>query len=119
MIVKVGEINLRLIQMLGLSCSPGTPILMGDGNVAHMKKRHPHEFNAYHNKIPLILSNPDYVRKSSDGSIEFVKEFKVNTEFVKVAVRMSGSSTWYLRTMYTLNPNRVNNYIQKGTLLKY
>lgn len=105
--------------MLGLSCAPGTPILMGPSNIEHMKNRHPNDFNTYHHQIPLILSDPDYVRKASDGSIEFVKEFKINSEFVKVAVRMSGGSTWYLRTMYVLNSNRVNNYIQKGTLLKY
>ena len=119
MLVKVGETSLRLIQLLGLTCAPGTPIFMGPSNIEHMKNKHPDDFNTYHDQIPSILSSPDYVRKSSDGSIEYVKEFRYNSEYVKVAVRMSGGYTWYLRTMYVLNTNRVNNYIQKGTLLKY
>ena len=83
MLVKVGEISLRLIQLLGLTCAPGTPIFMGPSNIEHMKNKHPDDFNTYHDQIPSILSSPDYVRKSSDGSIEYVKEFRYNSEYVK------------------------------------
>lgn len=116
---KVGEISQKLIDLLGLTCSSGTPIYLGTSNIDHMKRKHPEAFNTYNKYISSILSSPDYVRKAPDGSVEFVKEFKVNSEFVKLAVRMTGSSRWYLRTMYVLNNNRVNNYIKKGTLLKY
>ena len=52
----------------------------------------------------------------TDGSIEYVKDFQINGEFVKVAVRLSGGGTLYARSLYVLNHNRVINFIQKGTL---
>ena len=74
----------------------------------------------YGERIPEIIDSPDYVAKNpSDNSIEYVKEFSVNDGYVKVAVRVSNSGVYYARSMYVLNTNRVNNYIRKGTLLKY
>lgn len=58
------------------------------------------------------------MEKTDDGLIEYVKEFQVDGEFVKVAVRVSASNTLYARTVYVLNPNRVQSFIQKGTLKK-
>ena len=48
-----------------------------------------------------------------------MKEFLINGEFVKVAVRLSGGGALYARSLYVLNHNRVKNFIQKGTLKKF
>jgi len=53
-----------------------------------------------------------------DGSIEYVREFLLDGEFVKVAVRVSGSGNLYARSLYVLNRQRVHNFIQSGTLKK-
>jgi len=53
-----------------------------------------------------------------DGSIEYVREFLLDGEFVKVAVRVSGSGNLYARSMYVLNRQRVQNFIDNGTLKK-
>lgn len=57
-------------------------------------------------------------KNAKDDSIEFTKEFCVNGEYVKVAVRVSTRNVYYARSMYVLNPNRVKNFIAKGTLKK-
>lgn len=116
---QVGTINRKVISALSLPIQPGTPIFLGDSNVIHMKNRHPEDYKKYGVDIPEILSNPDYVGlNKKDGSFEYVKEYKINNEFVKVAVRISGSGKYFARSLYILNKNRVNNFIEKGNLKK-
>lgn len=84
-----------------------------------MKSSHFDDYAKYGNDIPNILSSPDFVGvKPKDGSIEYVKEYKTDSEFVKVAVRVSGGGTLFARSLYVLNNNRVYNFISKGTLKK-
>lgn len=65
----------------------------------------------------MILAYPDYVGQNpKDGSIEYVKEFLRDGEYVKVAVRLAQSERFYARSLYVLNNRRVKNFIEKGTL---
>lgn len=84
-----------------------------------MKSDHPDAYERYGCEIKHILSSPDYVRTSTHNSIEYVKEYVVNGEYVKVAVRLSGGSKYYARTLYVLNSGRVENFIQNGELKPY
>ena len=52
------------------------------------------------------------------STILISSEYFINDEYVKVAVRVSASNTYYARSLYILNPNRVKNFIAKGTLKK-
>jgi hypothetical protein len=116
-ITKIGEISSIVIKTLGLSIEPGAAILIGEANVNHIKQNHPTDYNKYGNKLVDIISAPDYVSVSThDSSISYVKEFIVDNEYVKVAVRISGGGVYYVRSMYVLNTNRVRNFIEKGTL---
>lgn len=116
---KVGNISARVISLLGLPLQAGQPIYLGSSNIVHMQSRHPADYAKYGQYIPQILSAPDYVGENpKDGSIEYVKEFQINGEYVKVAVRLSGGGALYARSLYVLNQNRVHNFIQKGTLKK-
>lgn len=116
----VGKLDKRVIELLGISAVPNTPILIGMTNQTHMKSKHPNDYKKYYNSISNIIKKPDYIRQNpKDNSIEYVKEFKINGEFVKVAIRVSSSNQWYVRSLYTLNNNRVRNYIAKGSLIKY
>lgn len=113
----VGSISQNVIQLLGLHADAGTPIYLGESNVQHMIQRHPDDYLKYGERIPDILNSPDYVGMNpSDGSIEYVKEFLIEGEYVKVAVRISGTGKYYARSLYVLNPNRVRNFVAKGTL---
>lgn len=116
---KVGTLSARVISLLGLSQKQDQAILLGASNITHMKEKHPNDYQKYGKYIPQILSQPDYVGQNpKDGSIEYVKEFKVNNDFVKVAVRVSGQGKLYARSLYVLKPSRVQNFIKAGTLKK-
>lgn len=116
---EVGRLSAQVVELLQLSLKENQPIYLGESNISHMKKRHPDDYSKYGKYLSEILARPDYVGENpKDGSIEYVKEFMVDDEFVKVAVRLSGGGTLYARSLYTLNPNRVKNFIRKGTLKK-
>lgn len=114
---KIGCIKSNIIELLGLSISFDTPIFIGESNIKHMVNRHPYDFQKYSQYIAMILDSPDYAGiNPKDHSIEYVKEFKINGEFVKVAVRVSTNGKYFVRSLYALNSNRVKNFIDKGTL---
>lgn len=116
---KVGKLSARVISLLGLSQKQDQPILLGASNITHMQARHPADYQKYGKYIPQILAKPDYVRlNNKDGSIEYVKDFQINGEFVKVAVRTSGGGKLYARSIYVLTPQRVKNFIKSGALKK-
>lgn len=116
----IGNIAENIIDLLNIEKPTDCNIYIGESNYSHMKNKHPQDYEKYGSKIPLILSSPDYVGiNHKDNSLEYVKEFRIDNEFVKVAIRISGSSQrYYARSLYVLNPSRVNNFIEKGTLKK-
>ena len=116
----IGTLSDKIINILNLSYITDKNIYIGETNIEHMKTSHPDDYSKYKDKIPEILKNPDYIGKNSkDDSIEFVKEFIINHEYVKVAVRVSSKNRLYACSVYVLNRRRVKNFIEKGTLKKY
>ena len=117
---KVGKITTKVATVLGLLQRRNQPIMLGESNIKHMKETHPKEYKKYGKYIRQIISQPDYVGiDDEDGSIEYVKEFKVDGEHVKVAVRADkGDNTLFARTIYVLKPSRVENAIKTGRLKK-
>lgn len=116
---KIGEFSAKVIKTLELDIPVGTPIYIADSNMEHMKTSHPKDFDKYGKELETIITFPDYVGKNSkDNSIEFTKEYLLNNDYVKVAVRVSLHNIYYARSLYILNANRVKNFIAKGTLRK-
>ncbi len=113
----IAHITQAVIDALGLQCDINTPVYIGDSNITHMQQKHPEDYEKYKDFIPVIINTPDYVGTNhADNSIEYVKTFTINDEYVKVAVRVAASGRYYARSMYVLNTNRVKNFIKKGTL---
>ena len=115
----VGEITDKVIELLGLTIPEDRNIYFAESNLEHMKSSHPKDFTKYGIDLELILAEPDYVGQNpSDGSIEYVKEYIVAEEYVKVAVRLSNRGRYYARSLYVLNSHRVERFIERGTLKK-
>ena len=115
----VGKVTAQVAELLGLAAPVNPNIYLGDSNLEHMRSSHPSDFAKYGTELINILAYPDYVGTNpTDSSIEYVKEFLIDGEYVKVAVRLSGRGVYFARSLYVLNPRRVSNYIAKGTLKK-
>ena len=114
---KIGTISKQISDILGTPDKAGKDIYIGDANITHMKNRHFDDYQKYGKHINEIVNNPDFVGiNPKDQSIEYVKEFHVDDDFVKVAVRVSSGGYYYARTLYVLKNSRVNNFIAQGTL---
>lgn len=83
------------------------PIFLGETNIAHMQTSHPEDYEKYGEDVARIISEPDYVcTNRKDDSIEYVKEFLLHGEYVKVAVRVSAGGRFFARSLYTLDHQR-------------
>ena len=109
---QVGVITAQVIRILGLSIEADTPIFLGDSNIAHMKSEHETDYWLYGELIEEIIMSPTYVGYRK-GSIEYIKEL---SDFVKVAVRVSSDNIYFARTLYSLNPDKVEKMVAKGNL---
>lgn len=117
--MKVGIVSEAVKNVLGISSKDDDTIYIGTTNILHMKNSHPEDYAKYKDQIKYILASPDYVGLNlKDYSIEYVKSFIINNEYVKVAVRVSSNNKYYARSIYVLNKRRVENFIKKGTLKK-
>ena len=97
---EIGKITESVIDALGLSAEPGTPIYIGQSNIDHMMSRHPEDCAKYGSHIRSIIDESDYVGlNSGDGSIEYIKDFKADNDYVKVAARVSLSGKYFARRM--------------------
>lgn len=101
---------------MGLQCAPG-PIYIGLSNIQHIMTKHPAECALYLQSIPAIISEPDFVGvHPRQGGVEFVKMFD---QSVMVSIRLSAKGTLYVRSLYAVNDERIQEYLRKGTLLAF
>ena len=115
----IGYFKQNVIDALNLNIKAGTPIKFGEVNKTHIKNRHPYEYDKYLKDIDSIIAKPDYVGiNPKDNSIMYVKEYKVNSEFIRVGVKVSGNNTYYAKTLHLLSSYNAEKYIDKGTLVK-
>jgi len=111
----VGSLSQEMISRLGLHYSPG-PVHIGPSNLEHIRRKHPIEYVKYLQDIPDIIENPDYIGvHPRQGGIEFVKVFDEN---VMVSVRPSVKGTLFVRSVCIVSRERIQSYLQKGTLVR-
>ena len=116
----VGKIDDRVLELLNMTTPENRTIFIGKSNINHIMSKHLNDYKKYGSKIPFILSSPDYIGiNKKDHSIEYIKEFQIDNEFVKIAVRVSKGNKYFVRSLYVVNNKRVENFIKKKTLIKY
>ena len=113
----VGILNSQIIEYFNLSTNF---VYIGEQNKEHIKKKHYEDYSKYYSDISEIINSPDYFGKNPlDNSIELVKEFKVNeTNYIKVALRISNSGILFARTLYKLNSSKFLYQLSKGDYLE-
>ena len=116
------ECNLFLGIMLGYTDNIEEDIVQSfqDSNIAHMQRQHPNDYNKYGKNISNIINHPTYVAKNpNQGSIEYIKQYKVNNEYVLVAVRISGKGNFFAKTLFTMTQRKIDIYLKNGYAKKY
>lgn len=115
----IGYISQLVIDTLNLKIRPNTPVFIGESNIDHIKNRHPYEYDRYYKDIGMIINSPDYVGiNPRDDSILFVKLYKVQGEYVRVAVKTISSGKCFAKTLHSLSTCNAERYLKKGTLKK-
>lgn len=117
---QIGKVNKRVIELLKLEYKEELPIILGDANIEHMKRQHPDDYDKYGDRIKDIINEPTYVAKNPNkGSIEYIKEYKVDNEFVLVAVRISNRGTMFAKTLFRMTERKINIYLNNNYARKY
>ena len=113
----VGYISQTVINKLGLKIEPNTPVFIGESNIEHIKNKHPYEYDKYYKDICIIINFPDYVGLNpKDGSILFVKLYKIDDEYIRVAVKITSKGKCFAKTLHLLSTCNTERYLEKGTL---
>lgn len=113
---QVGTFSGDVITKLQLNIIPGTPIYIGDSNEEYIKNKHPYKYDKYYNKIPDIISSPDYIGLNPrEHSIQYVKKFRINSEYIRVAIRITRKHKCFVKTLHLLSTHNAERYIIKGT----
>lgn len=113
----VGYITQSVIETLDLKTTPNTPVFIGESNIKHIKNRHPYEYDKYYKDIGIIINSPDYVGiNPKDGSILFVRLYKTDIEYVRVAVKITSKGRCFAKTLHLLSTCNAERYLKKGTL---
>ena len=116
----IGKLDKKIIKLLWLAYKVGQPIILGDANISHMQRQHSEDFAKYGKDIKNIIANPTYVAKNpNQDSIEYIKEYKIDNEFVLVAVRISSKGNLFARTLFTMTQKKINTYLKNGYAKKY
>lgn len=117
---QIGKVTKRVIEILGLDYEEELPIILGDANIEHMRRQHLEDYNKYGKDIENIIDKPTYVAKNpNQGSIEYIKEYKIDNQFVLVAVRISNKGTFFAKTLFTMTERKKNIYLKNGYAKKY
>ena len=117
---QVGKLNKKVIKLLYLEYKNELPIILGDANIEHMKRQHPDDYEKYGKDIENIIKNPTYIAKNPNkGSIEYIKEYKINNDYILLAVRISNKGTLFAKTLFKMTERKKNIYLSKGYVKRY
>ncbi len=112
---KIGKVSKKVIEILKLDYEKEESIYIGNTNIEHIKRKHPIEFKKYGNKIKDIIKNPTYIaRNEKKKSIEFIKKYRINNDYVIVVVRVSDNNIHFVRTMYTMSKEKIKKYFHNN-----
>ena len=88
----IGKIDLEIFQCVSNDITTDD-VVITDRQLAHIKDKHPHDYDLYSQYIPEMLMRPDYILEANrPKSAVLPKEVTCNGEKVQLVVRFSTSS---------------------------
>ena len=101
-------------------------IYVGDSNFLHIESYHSEVWERYGantsfsiiSVLEKIVESPKYIGLYK-RSIEYVKYFPANDEYLKMPVRRTLSGVWYARSLFHVDNDDIEHFVKKGTLKKY
>ena len=117
---EIGRVTQRVVELLDTDYIVDTPIHIGEENIEKIRIKHPEDFEKYEQDIGKIISSPDYIAKHpKDNSIQYVKVYRQDNNYVMVAVRASGGEKLYVRTLFVMSEEKIFKYWRKNVFKSY
>lgn len=116
-LLKAGKYNSEFNKILGINL-PIDNIYISNGLDKHIQRRHPN-CTQYIDKIPLIISEPDYIGKNpkEPNSIELVKVFDNN---IQIGIKLDTNKNYlYVATLFDINDSKIQRRLNSGRLKNF
>ena len=120
--IKIGELNIKVIKILGLDLKPQNINIWSTRIQEHCEKHKseyssPTSYNQAIRLIPEIIKNPDYVGLHKNGNIQYVKKLD---EISLIGIQiLKGSGHLLFRTIFPISETKLKNSIKSGKLIPY
>lgn len=118
----LGEISKDVVEQWGLQQHEGKKIVMYPDRKRHSKERHLKDFGSLEyyyfvmNSLESIIQSPDYVYYNSETQgLEYYKNLPNN---VVIAVRISDGNELKVRSIYPVEPVKIENRKKKEEQIK-
>lgn len=113
----VGVIPECIINHYSLQCN-SNEVYMPPGVLKHLKKRgHWNDFVTYHNDIPNMIANPDYVGQNpkEPGTVEI---YKIINDHVILPIKFNADSGLFLSSFYILDngADKITKRLRSGRI---
>jgi len=114
---QIGVITKRVIRLLNLEIEEDTPIFINGNNLELTEEKHPNDFAKYGKDLKIIIDSPTYVAQHPiNKSIEYIRVYKQEQDYVFVAVRVSLKGIYYVRTLFVMADEKIYKYWLKAHL---
>ena len=114
--VRVGRFDPRFNDLLDISLD-SIPIFRSKGLQAHMMKQKHFKAVDYIDRIPDIISVPDYIgmkRNNDEITIEFIKCF--NDNIILCAKLSADEGSMYVATMFDITQKKIDRFLHSGRI---
>ena len=88
----IGKINIEIYKVITEDIATDE-VIITEERIAHIKERHPNDYEKYSKYIAEILEHPDYILESDKPKTAFVlKEIVENSKTFKLILRLKTSA---------------------------
>lgn len=119
----IGKIDRRIYQAVTPDITTDT-VIITEQQIAHIKERHPKDFNKFRNALAEAVSNPDYILKDDkhQHTALILKRIEVDDKRLQLVLRLQtpldlpGLKNSII-SLWEISEGRWNNYIRNKTII--